>query len=257
MNKTNKMISTVPDTWYETFFTGINCEMWEKAIPEEWSAKEAEFLIDVLGVGRGSAILDIPSGFGRLAVPLARSGYNLTCVDISERFLSSLDKIVKAENLPVRIIQGNILTMEINGSFDGAICMGNSFGYFDYDNMKLFVKKVASCLKTGARFIINSGMLAESILKNIPAEKTYVLDNLSMQVNNEYVVGDSYMISHLTYKKNDLVEKHDYKHYVYTVGELGRLLNTFGLKIVAIYSNIEKSIYEYGSQQAFIVSEKM
>ncbi|MEJ0080292.1 MAG: class I SAM-dependent methyltransferase [Puia sp.] len=47
--------------------------------------------------GKGSAILDIPSGFGRLAIPLARSGYTLTCVDISERFLSGLDKVVKAE----------------------------------------------------------------------------------------------------------------------------------------------------------------
>lgn len=251
------MNSTVPDNWYETFFTGINCEMWERAIPEEWSAKEADFLIDVMAIGKGSAILDIPSGFGRLAIPLARKGYNLTCVDLSERFLSSLDKIVKAENLPVKIIRENILSVELKGSFDGAICMGNSFGYFDYDGMKLFVKKVASSLKSGARFIINSGMLAESILKNIPAEKTYVLGDLSMQINNEYVIGDSYMISHLTYKQNDLEEKHDYKHFVYTVGELKRFMQSFGLKILNIYKDLEKNLYEYGDPQAFIVAEKM
>ena len=135
--------------------------------------------------------------------------------------------------------------------------MGNSFGYFDYDGMKLFVKKVASSLKSGARFIINSGMLAESILKNIPAEKTYVLGDLSMQINNEYVIGDSYMISHLTYKQNDLEEKHDYKHFVYTVGELKRFMQSFGLKILNIYKDLEKNLYEYGDPQAFIVAEKM
>jgi cyclopropane fatty-acyl-phospholipid synthase-like methyltransferase len=251
------MNTTVADNWYETFFTGINCEMWERAIPEEWSDKEAAFLIDVLGIGKGAQILDIPSGFGRLAIPMARTGYNLTCVDMSERFLTGLDKIVKKENLPIEIIKGNILTLEISGSFDGAICMGNSFGYFDYDNIKLFVHKVASCLKTGTRFVINSGMLAESILKNIPAEKTYVLGNLAMQVNNEYVVDDSYMISHLTYRKEDLLEKHDYKHYVFTVGEIRRLLYTYGLKIVNIYRDLEKNGYEYGDQQAFIVAEKI
>src|SRR5664279_586951 len=250
------MITNVPDNWYETFFTGINCEMWEKAIPEEWSAREAAFLTDVMAIGKGSSILDIPCGFGRLAIPLAKMGFNLTGVDISKRFLSSLDKKVKAENLPIRIIEGNILFLELSGSFDGAVCMGNSFGYFDYDGMKTFVEKVVSCLKTGARFVINSGMLAESILKNIPVEKTYALEDLTMQVNNEYIVGDSYMISHLTYKKNGLEEKHDYKHFVYTVGELKRLLNSLGLKIVAIYGNIEKKLYEYGDQQAFIVSEK-
>lgn len=230
--------------------------MWERAIPEEWSAREAAFLTDVMAISRGSAILDIPSGFGRLAIPLARSGYNLTCVDISERFLSGLDKIVKTEKLPVQIVPGNILSLELKGPFDGAICMGNSFGYFDDDGMKLFVKKVASCLKTGARFVINSGMLAESILKNIPPEKTYSLGDLSMKVVNEYVVGDSYMISHLTYKQNDREEKHDYKHFVYTVGEIKRILHSFGLKILSIYKDIDKSPYEYGDQQAFIVSEK-
>jgi cyclopropane fatty-acyl-phospholipid synthase-like methyltransferase len=251
------MITTVADNWYETFFTGINCEMWEKAIPEEWSDKEAAFLTDVLAIGPGSDVLDIPSGFGRLAIPLARNGYKLTCVDMSERFLTGLDKIVKKENLPIEIIRGNILTLELIGTFDGAVCMGNSFGYFDYDNIKSFVHKVASCLKTGARFVINSGMLAESILKNIPAEKTYVLGNLSMQVNNEYVVGDSYMISHLTYRKEDLVEKHDYKHYVFTVGEIKRLLHSVGLKIINIYRDLEMNGYEYGDQQAFIISEKI
>ena len=250
------MNNSVPDNWYETFFTGINCEMWERAIPEDWSAREAAFLTDVMAIPRGSAVLDIPSGFGRLALPLARNGYHLTCVDLSERFLNGLEKIVNAEKLPVQIIRGNILSLELNGSFDGAICMGNSFGYFDFDGMKLFVRKVASCLKKGARFVINSGMLAESILKNIPAEKTYTLGDLVMQINNEYVVGDSYMISHLSYKQNGREEKHDYKHFVYTVGELKRLLDSFGLKILAIYKDIEKTPYEYGDQQAFVVSEK-
>ncbi len=48
------MSNTVPDNWYETFFAGINCEMWRKALPEEWSEKEASFLIDVMNIKRGA-----------------------------------------------------------------------------------------------------------------------------------------------------------------------------------------------------------
>jgi cyclopropane fatty-acyl-phospholipid synthase-like methyltransferase len=250
------MNNKVADNWYETFFTGINCEMWERAIPGEWSEKEVLFLADVLGIDKGASILDIPSGFGRLAIPLARNGYGLTCVDISERFLSGLSKIVRSEKLPIQLIHGNILTLEIKGSFDGAICMGNSFGYFDFESMAIFVKKVVDCLKPGARFVINSGMLAESILKNIPAEKKYVLGDLTMQVNNEYVVKDSYMISHLTYVQNGLEEKHSFRHFVYTLGEVKRFLNSLGLEILEVYKDIEKNLYNYGDQQAYIVSEK-
>jgi cyclopropane fatty-acyl-phospholipid synthase-like methyltransferase len=250
------MNTLVPDNWYETFFTGINCEMWERAIPKEWSEKEALFLADVLAIDKGTAILDIPSGFGRLAVPLARHGYGLTCVDISEQFLSSLSKIVRTEKLPVQIMHGNILTLEINGIFEGAICMGNSFGYFDFESMKKFVKKVADCLKAGSRFIVNSGMLAESILKDMPVEKTFTLGDLTMQIHNEYVVADSYMISHLTYNQNGREEKHSFKHFVYTLGETKRFLNSMGLRILNVYKDIDKNPYAYGDQQAYIVSEK-
>jgi len=251
------MKNTVPDNWYEGFFSGINCEMWERAIPDELTTQEAGFLIDIMKIKKGSEILDVPCGFGRLAIPLAKKEFNLTCMDISGQFLMGFDKKVKEERLPIRIIQGNILTLEFTGLYDGAFCMGNSFGYFDYAGMKLFVKKVSACLKPNGRFVINSGMVAESILPKIPLEKTYILGDLSMQINNEYVVNDSYMISHLQYKMNNHSEEHSYKHYVYTIGEIKRLLAVFDLKIINLFSGFDKAIYKLGDPQVYIVCEKI
>ncbi|HWY36036.1 MAG TPA: class I SAM-dependent methyltransferase [Nitrosopumilaceae archaeon] len=246
----------VQDNWYESFFSGINCEMWETAIPEEFSEKEADYLIEVMGVEKGANLLDMPCGYGRLAIPLANKGFNLTCIDISEQFLRGLDKKVVEEKLPIRVIRGNILTLEITGNYDGAYCTGNSFGYFDFAGMKLFVKKITDCLKPGARLIINSGMVAESILRNYPLEKTYNLGDLTMKINNEYFVMDSCMVSHLSYTKNGHSEHHSYKHYVYTIGEIKRLLASFDLQIIALHSGFHKKSFELGDQQVYIVCEK-
>ncbi len=251
------MSNHVPDNWYETFFSGINCEMWRKALPEDWSEKEASFLMDVMNLKGGANILDIPCGTGRLALQLAKKGFNVTGIDISEEFITGLTQKVEEEKLPIKVIQGNILSLELTGSFDGAYCVGNSFGYFDYEGMKVFVKKVAACLKPGNRFIINSGMVAESILTKIPLEKTYTLEGLTMQVNNEYVVNDSYMISHLKYTKNNHIEEHSFKHYVYTIGEIKRLLGLFGLKVLALYNAIDKTVYQLGDSQVYLVAEKI
>ena len=250
------MENKVQDNWYEHFFTGINCEMWERAIPDNLTAKEVDFLIDVMNVKPGSELLDIPCGFGRLSIPLAKRGFKLTGVDISEQFITGFKNKIKGNDIPIRILQGNILSLEIPGSYDGAFCMGNSFGYFDYQGMEIFVKKLAACLKPGARFVINSGMVAESIIPKIPQEKTYILGDLSMQINNEYIVSDSYMISHLTYTKNGLTEQHSYKHYVHTIGEIKRLLGVFKLKIIALYNGFEKGTYQLGDPQVYIVCEK-
>jgi len=250
------MDNNVPDNWYESFFSGINCEMWEKAATENWTEQEVSFLIDVMNVRRGACILDIPCGTGRHAVMLARKEFNVTCFDISEEFITGLNSKVKEENLTIQVIRGNILMSELTGSFDGAYCLGNSFGYFDYEGMKVFVKKVAACLKPGGRFVINSGMVAESILPRIPPEKTYDLEDLTMQVNNEYVVSDSYMISHLKYTKNNHSEVHSFKHYVYSIGEIKRLLGSFGLNILAMCRAVDKTPYALGDKQVYLIAEK-
>jgi cyclopropane fatty-acyl-phospholipid synthase-like methyltransferase len=251
------MDNYVPDNWYETFFSGINCEMWEKAVPGDWTEKEASFLIDTMNIQKGQSILDIPCGTGRLAIELAKKEFNMTCVDISEEFMTGLIQRIKAENLPIRAIQGNILSLELTGSFDGAYCLGNSFGYFDYEGMKIFVKKVSERLRPGGRFIINSGMVAESILTKIPPEKTYTLEGLTMQVNNVYFASDSYMVSHLKYTKNDHIEQHSFKHFVYTMGEIKRLLGLFGLNVQAMYNSIDKTPYGLGDAQVYLVAEKI
>ncbi len=250
------MAHKVQDNWYESFFSGINCEMWETAIPEELSEKEADYLIDVMGVKKRADILDLPCGYGRLAIPLARKGMNITCVDISEQFLRGLDKKVAEEGLSIRTIRGNILTLEIIGMYDGAFCMGNSFGYFDFDGMKLFVKKLAASLKSCARLIINSGMVAETILPNYPREKTYIMGDLTMKIKNEYFAADSCMACHLTYTKNDHSEQHSFKQYIYTIGEIKRLLASFDLQIIALHSSFQKKSFELGDQQIYIVCEK-
>lgn len=111
-------------------------------------------------------------------------------------------------------------------------------------------------LKPGGRFIINSGMVAESILPKIPPEKTYTLEGLTMQVSNEYIINESYMVSHLKYTKNNHSEEHSFKHYVYTIGEIKRLLGLFGLEILAMSNSVDKTLYQLGDAQVYLVAEK-
>ncbi|MBD2702006.1 methyltransferase domain-containing protein [Spirosoma sp. BT702] len=250
------MITTIKDQWYETFFSGLNCELWERAVTPEWTKQEADFVISVLNVEPGATLLDIPCGFGRHTVELAKRGFSLTGIDISAEFLQTLRERINTEQLPIQVIHGNILTTTINDSFDGAYCLGNSFGYVDYDGMDMFVEKVANALKTGARFVINSGVVAESILVNFPKTNRYVLGDLTMDIHNEYVVGESYMATELTYTKPDRSEVHHFKHYVYTLSEIKRLLARHGLQTIAVYKSIEKLPYQLGDQQMYLVSEK-
>ena len=231
--------------------------MWERAVTTEWTNQEVDFLLATLCVPPGATLLDIPCGFGRHALELTRRGYYLTGVDISAEFIERLQMQAEAEQLSVQTIHGDALTTDLPSTFDGAYCLGNSFGYVDYDGMQVFVRRVADALKPGARFVINSGLVAESILPNFPRTKHYVLGDLTMDIRNTYEVGASHMITELTYIQADRVEQHSFKHYVYTLAEIKRLLTMCGLQTVDVYNSADQQPYELGDAQMYLVAEKV
>ncbi|HZV68590.1 MAG TPA: methyltransferase domain-containing protein [Saprospiraceae bacterium] len=250
------MKDTPSETWYEDFFKGINCELWENAVSPEWTRQEVDFLLTELNLQPGQRILDIPCGFGRHSVEFAKRGFHVTGVDISETFIHKLQEKIYADKLTIHAVQTDILAMELNETFDGAVCMGNSFGYFSYEKMEIFVDKVSECLQRGARFIINSGMIAESILPNFSKNRSFTIGDIQMDIMNEYNTAESFMTSHIFYTKGEVKEEHAFRHYVFTLGEIKWLLKMFGLRLKAAYNSPAKVEFSIGDHQVYIVAEK-
>ncbi len=250
------MNNKINDNWYEDFFKGINCELWEKAVSPEWTNEEAAFLQSELKMNAGQRLLDIPCGNGRLSIAMAKRGYHVTGIDISDTFINGLKNKIKSEKLSINVIHEDILMAHLEKGYSGAICMGNSFGYFSFDKIKLFVEKVSACLETGSRFIINSGMIAESILPNFSKSESFTVENIKMDITNTYCADGSYMISDILYTKEDRKEEHSFKHYVFTLGEVKRLLHSYGLETIATYNSPSKAAYIMGDHQIYIVAEK-
>src|SRR5690606_37824084 len=73
LKKTERM------TWYHTFFEGVPQRAWKLGQTEERDELEAEFLWDMLQLDEGSKVLDIFSGYGRHAIPLARNKVEMWC----------------------------------------------------------------------------------------------------------------------------------------------------------------------------------
>src|SRR3712207_670734 len=56
----------------------------------------------------GGRVLELMSGTGRVSIPLAESGVDLTCVDASEEMLARLERKLRARNLRARVILADI-----------------------------------------------------------------------------------------------------------------------------------------------------
>ena len=88
--------------WYERYFTA---DYWVYAGAEytaERTAAELDYLAAVLADAPGRRVLDIGCGLGRHAIGLARRGFDVTGVDVSQWALSRAAEAAEAAGVPVR-----------------------------------------------------------------------------------------------------------------------------------------------------------
>jgi SAM-dependent methyltransferase len=240
--------------WFETFFHGVANDLWRKCISPEQTGTEADFLEKLLG--RRRRLLDVPCGSGRHSLELARRGHRVTGVDLSQEFIDEASAAARARRLKAQFIRGDMRRLDWHSQFDGAFCFGNSFGYLEYPAMGAFVRGVACALKPGGRFVIQTGMAAESILPTLKEREWYQVDDILFAIENHYEADVSCLQTTGTFVRNGTTEVRKWWHWVYTVGEIRRMLATAGLEVRELYGSLTSEPFKAGNPVLYVVSEK-
>ncbi|GAA4403795.1 class I SAM-dependent methyltransferase [Nibrella viscosa] len=242
--------------WYHHFFHGLPQEAWKTAQTHEQTQQELELLVESLELGPGDHLLDVFCGYGRHALPLARLGCQVTGVDISGEYIRELQAAVRAEALAINAIQGDFLQTTLNGPFDAAYCMGNSFSFFPYTTMLRFLKQMAAQLRPGGRFLAHSGMVAETVLPDYQERNWMpVGDDIYYLAEHNYHPERSRIDSRLTYIRNGQTETRSARHYIYTIAELRRLFRRAGLTLLELYGTPAGEPFTLGDESVWILAK--
>jgi len=248
--------TTVGPDWYKDFFNGVTLDFWRRLTPPEVTEKEVDFLIKQLKVKPGAKLLDAPCGNGRHALLLGRLGFKTTGIDLSEEFIEEARAAGTEYGDSVEFICDDMRNIPSNGEFDGGFCFGNSFGYFEHGGCEEFFEACSRAFKKGARFLIDTGVVAEVLIPNLKERDVYTIGDLTMTIENRYHAESSCFETKFTFEQGGEIEERHSLHYVFTTGEVNRMLAKNGFRLVSMFSDPDGEPFKLGARRLFILSEK-
>lgn len=242
--------------WWRDFFRGLAVDLWlgiEDSIP---TPAEVDFIEQTLELPANGRVLDVPCGGGRHSIVLARRGYRVTSVDFSARFLITARTRAADTGLDVNWQQRDMRDLPWPAAFAGAFSFGNSFGYFDDNGNAAFLEAVAGALKPGARFIIDTGAIAESLLPHMETRTWFRGGDTQMLIENRYDVDTGRLYTDYTFIRDGQSEERTGFQRVYTYREFCVLLEQAGFANLKGYRSLDRAPYELGAQRLLMVATR-
>ena len=127
----------VDPEWYKNHWTlDIEDMSWV-----EHTEAEVAFVIRELALRRDERVLDIACGFGRHSLELARRGFEVVGVDITEAYVNEARTRAAQEGLSATFIQADVREVSFSDEFDVVLVVAvGAIGYLENDeeNLKAF-----------------------------------------------------------------------------------------------------------------------
>lgn len=130
--------------WYEELFTNY-ADKYEKEIFTQGTMGEVDFIEKEINKDKNCKILDIGCGTGRHAIELAKRGYSVTGVDLSENMLNKAIKKANDAGVHINLQIADARNLQFKDEFDLVImiCEG-AFPLMETDEMNFEILKNAS-----------------------------------------------------------------------------------------------------------------
>ncbi|MDD5502191.1 MAG: class I SAM-dependent methyltransferase [Candidatus Thermoplasmatota archaeon] len=245
-----KCVGDNTNFWKETEQIMFDEYMWQIA------PKEIESAISLMGISAGAKILDLCCGQGRHSLELAKRGFAVTGVDFTAQYLEKAHAKAKAQKLNAEFVNSDMREFCRKCSFDAAINMFTSFGYFeDQKDDEKVVRNLYDSLKPGGVLLMH--MTSKEILARIFRERDWY-EAGGMKVLEERAVSQNWgwMKTRWIMSKNGKEKEVKSEHRLYSGTELEALLRKCGFADVKIFGDLAGAPYDQNAKVLVAVARK-
>lgn len=247
----------MPD-WYE------NEKFWEQIIPLLFdevragsASQQVHDIVRLLQLDQGARVLDLCCGPGRHSIALARRGFQVAGVDRTTNYLERARTEATNAGLQIEFVQQDMRGFRRPESFDAAINMLSSFGYFeDPGDDRRVVDNLYASLKPGGRLLME--MMGKEILARIYQERDWrELKPGTLLLEERKVLGGwESMESRWIFLEGSERQEFTVRLRLYSGAELSALFRQAGFSSVALYGGLDGRPYDQGAKRLVVTARK-
>ena len=220
--------------WFESFFGGLYGRVLAKTFDPARTRRQAILIRRLLGLRKGQRVLDIPCGVGRLTIPLARMGLEMTGVDLTGVFLRRARREARSNGARIRFLQADMRRIGFDAEFDAAFNWFTSIGYFTDAEELDFCRRVLRCLRPGGRFLVET-MNKTWLLPRFVRQVRGKVGDVEISHRNRWDPATSRTADVWTLRRGRTVERKRISLRLYSGPELRGLLAAAGFRDIRLY----------------------
>jgi SAM-dependent methyltransferase len=218
------------------------------------TAAEIDLLLQLVDLAPGTAVLDLGCGPGRHSLELARRGFRVTGVDRTAYFLQLARDRAQNEGLDVEFIQADMRQFKRAESFDLAINLFTTFGYFEEaaDNMQV-LHNVYSSLRPGAVFVME--LSSKEVLARTFRERDWQeLDGVILLEERRVIENWRRLRNQWTLISGNERQQYEFTHWCYSAVELQQMLEQAGFEPVRFFDGLGGGPYDQNARRLTAVA---
>jgi len=234
-------------------------ESWPKISQGFESEVEAEreiaWILSEVRPAPGARVLDVPCGFGRHALALARRGFRVTGVDLSETELARARERARAAGLPLTLLRQDMRDLEFTREFDLLLNLFSSIGYFSDDEDQLLLERFWMALRPGGTLVLDTRN-RDHFVRHLAPEETHDLpDGARVRILNRLDLRTSRVLAEWWLLGDDrCLGRVELR--LYAAHELHRMLRPERWSRIALYGGLDGRPLELDAPRLVVLATK-
>lgn len=239
-------------------FASVYDEVMDPALYEDWLRFSRRHLPQQPG-----RLLELACGTGALAVAFAKSGYQVTALDLSAEMLAIADQRADEAQADIQFVEGNMLDLSEIGQYDAVTCFSDSLCYMpDQQAVRQVFDEVFNVLADDGTFLFDVHSLHQVDTVFPGYSYHYQTDDFAF-LWESYPGGQPHSVSHLlTFfvqtADEALFQRYDELHEerTYTLKDYHDMLGAAGFASVAVYGDFSDNSPDEETKRWFFVCRK-